>query len=78
MERYFLSYSVILDLVLWARSEKLGYADVGSYLNPKHEIQNPKRFGRLTALSDVEVQYLMTQFRMIITRPWRYKFKHSV
>ncbi|RLC05788.1 MAG: hypothetical protein DRH90_05145 [Deltaproteobacteria bacterium] len=55
------------------RSEIFGYADGGSYLNPKHEIRNPKRFDRLTALSNVEGQY-----RMIKTRPWRYKFKHYV
>ena len=46
-------------------SESLGYADIGSYLNPKHEIRNPK-------------QYPMIQIRMIKTRPWRYKFKHYV
>jgi len=33
------------------------YADGGSYLNPKHEIRNPK-------------QYLMIQIQMIKTRPW--------
>jgi hypothetical protein len=53
------------NLVLWARSEIYGYAEGGSYLNPKHEIRNPK-------------QYLMFQIRMIKTRPWRYKFMHYV
>ncbi|RLC06375.1 MAG: hypothetical protein DRH90_03535 [Deltaproteobacteria bacterium] len=42
-------------------SEIFGYADGGSYLNPKHEIRNPKRFDRLTALSKVEGQYRMIQ-----------------
>jgi len=59
-------------------SEIFGYTEGGSYLNPKHEIRNPKRFGRLTALSNVEGQYRMIQIRMIKTRPWRYKFKHYV
>jgi len=56
-------------------SEIFVYADSGIYLNPKHEIRNPKRFDRLTALSNVEGQYRMTQIRMIETRPGRYKFK---
>ncbi|RLB97453.1 MAG: hypothetical protein DRH90_23340, partial [Deltaproteobacteria bacterium] len=37
-------------------------------LNPKHEIRNPKRFDRLTALSKVEGQYRMIQIRMIQIR----------
>jgi hypothetical protein len=58
-------YSIIKNLVPWARSETIGYADVGSYLNPKYEIRNPK-------------QYRMIQIRMIKTRPWRYQLKHYV
>ena len=58
-------HSVIYNRVLWARSETFGYADIGSFLNPKHEIRNPK-------------QYPMIQILMIKTRPWRYKFKHYV
>gem|GEM_PF-5830642 len=42
-----------------------GCAGGGSYLNPKHKIRNPKRFDRLTALSNVEGQYPMTQVQMI-------------
>jgi len=59
-------------------SEKHSYAEGGSYLNPKHEILNPKRFGRLAALSNVEGQYLMIQIRIIKTRHWRYNFKYDV
>jgi len=33
-----------LKRVLWANSEIFGYADGGSYLNPKHEIRNPKQY----------------------------------
>jgi len=46
-------------------SEIFSYADGGNYLNPKHEIRNPK-------------QYRMIQIRMIQTRPWRYQMKHYV
>ena len=32
-------YSSNKNLILWARSEILGYAEGGSRLNPKHEIR---------------------------------------
>jgi len=57
-----------LKRVPLGRSEIFGYTNGGRSLNPKHEIRtkypyriNPKRFGRLTALSNVEGQYLMIQ-----------------
>jgi len=65
-------YSVIYNLILWPvanpatrKSEKLGCADLGRYLNPKHEVSvgiNPERFGRLTALSNVQGQYIVIQY----------------
>jgi hypothetical protein len=52
---------MLQNIALWTKSETFGYAEGGSYLNPKHEIThevsvriNPKRFDRLTALSNVE------------------------
>jgi hypothetical protein len=35
--------------------------------NPKHEIRNPKWFDKLTTLSQVEGQYLMTKTQMTET-----------
>ena len=58
---------------------------VVSYLNPKHEIRNPKRFDRLTALSKVEEQIQISNTQMIeeprskvrgMRSLWR--FKHGV
>ena len=37
------------------------------YENPNNEIRNPKWFDRLTILSEVEGQYLMTKIQMIQT-----------
>ncbi|RLC17060.1 MAG: hypothetical protein DRI24_06790 [Deltaproteobacteria bacterium] len=50
----------IENLVFWARSVAVGYADGGNCLNPKHEIRNSK-------------QYPMTQIGMIKTNRITFK-----
>ena len=62
-------YASIENRVLWAISAIDGSASKNEKtLNPKHEIRNPKWFDKLTTLSQVEGQYLMTKIQMAQTK----------